>query len=311
MKCFIENGATAPQILLSVLFGMMFVPRQSALAADSETAPSKIVKVAAIQFISRWARPAENRKALEPLVREAARNGAKIVVLPETAIPAYMSHDIRLTWQIAGRSVTRGLEGVSPEAVAETVPGGSTEILGRWAKELGIYLTVPLVEVEPKEKKYYNTAVLMGPDGKIALHYRKLNPWPWAERGWATPGDRGHQVLDTPYGRLGLLICYDINFEPMKLKEKQVDHLLYPIAWVDEPGSTWFSKSLPEIARNANINIIGANWSVPDQPGWHGYGQSVILSRTGKTLARAKNDLGSEILYADLPIGKYPGFGVR
>ena len=71
----------------------------NAVAADPQP-PPKTVRVAAVQFISQWAKPAENRKALEPLVREAASNGAKIVVLPETAIPGYMSHDIRTTWQV-------------------------------------------------------------------------------------------------------------------------------------------------------------------------------------------------------------------
>jgi predicted amidohydrolase len=142
---------------------------------------------------------------------------------------------------------------------------------------------------------------------KIALHYRKLNPWPWAEKGWASPGDGGHQFLDTPYGRLGLLVCYDINFEPPKLKANRIDHLLYCIAWVDAAGSTWFSKRLPEIARQADVNIIGANWSVPERPQWHGYGQSLIIRRTGEVAAKVKSDLASEIIYADLPIpGKKP-----
>ena len=269
-----------------------------------------------MQFVSRWARPVENRSELAGLIRTAARNGAKIVVLPEAAIPAYMSPDLRLTWQVSPRPVTAGLQGVSPEAVAETVPGESTRVLGDLAKELGIYLTVPLLEVVPPpgagpspgvvppQKKYYNTLVLLGPDGKIALHYRKLNPWPWAEQGWAAPGDRGQQFLDTPYGRLGLLICFDINFEPPQLKTNRVDHLLYAIAWVDEPHSTWFSKSLPGIAHKTNVNIIAANWSVNARPDWYGYGQSEIIARTGRILARAKNDLGNEILYADLPLAK-------
>lgn len=272
-------------------------PPSPAAEKDAETT----IRVAAIQFVSRWARPDENRKGLERHIREAATAGAKIVVLPETAIPAYMSHDIRLTWRTPDRTPSPGLQGIAPDAVAESVPGESTRIFGQLAAELQIYLTVPILEISSEEKKYYNTVVLMGPDGKIALHYRKLNPWPWAERGWASPGDRGHQILDTPYGRLGLLICYDINSEPPKLKD-QVDHLLYSIAWVDDQGSDWFREDLPRIARETNMNIIGANWSVPDQPGWSGYGQSVIIDRTGRILARAKSDLGDEILYADLPV---------
>ncbi len=299
MTTRLANGLT---IFVPALVWAIVAGRSAACSAEDAPKAAATVRVAAIQFVSRWAKPAENRKGLEPLIRKAAKNGAKIVVLPEAAIPAYMSHDIRLTWQVAGHRITQELQGVSPESVAETVPGTSTRVFGELAKELRIYLTVPLVEVVPEAKKYYNTLVLVGPDGKIALHYRKLHPWPWAERGWASPGDRGQQFLDTPYGRLGLLICYDINFEPPRLKANRVGHLLYAIAWVDEPGSTWFSKALPDIARKANVNIIGANWSVPDQPGWHGYGQSEIISRTGQILARAKNDLGDEILYADLPV---------
>jgi predicted amidohydrolase len=288
---------------IALLAGVMLVAGSSTFASGPDDRPST-VRVAAVQFISKWAQPAENRKAIEPLVREAAKNGAKIVVLPETAITAYMSHDIRLTWQVGERRLTANLQGVSPKEFAETVPGDSTRIFGDLAKKLGIYLTVPLVEFDPKQEKYFNTLVLVDPTGEIALHYRKLNPWPWAERGWAAAGDRGHQFIDTPYGRLSLLICYDINFEPLKLKENHVDHLLYSIAWVDDVGSTWFTKQLPEIANKANLNIIGANWSVPDQPGWHGYGHSLILSRSGETLAKAKNDLGSEIIYANLPVPK-------
>ena len=226
--------------------------------AERGQSPST-VRVAAVQFISQWAKPAENRKALEPLVREAAKRGAKIVVLPETAVTAYMSHDLRRTWQVDARPLTRGLQGVSPEGLAETVPGESTRVFGALAKELGIYLTVPLVEVDPKQRKHFNTIVLVDPQGRIALHYRKLNPWPWAEQGWASPGDRGHQFLDTPYGRLGLLVCYDVN-------------------------------------------VIGANWSVPQRPQWYGYGQSLIIRRTGEVVSKVKSDLASEIIYADLPI---------
>ena len=274
-----------------------------ARSAEPEARPDT-VRVAAVQFISRWARPDENRKNLEPLIREAAKNGAKIVVLPETAISSYMSHDIRLTWQVGDRAISPGLQGVSPKEVAETVPGESTRILGAMAKELGIYLTAPLLEFDAKGNKYFNTVVLLDPKGQIALHYRKLNPWPYAERGWATPGDRGEQFIDTPYGRLGLLICFDINFEPPKLKENRVDHLLYSIAWVDDAKSDWFTKQLPEIARKTDVNIIGANWSVPDKPGWYGYGQTEIIRRSGEIAAKVKNDLGNEIIYAELAVPK-------
>ncbi len=271
--------------------------------AEEKAKPAE-VKVAAIQFISDWGKPAANRKGLEPLIREAAKNDAKIIVLPETAITGYMPIDLKKTWQVGKAELSPNLEGINPADAAEQVPGESTRAFGELAKELGIYLTVPLLEVDRKSGEYFNTIVLVGPTGEILLHYRKLNPWPWAERGWATKGDRGHQYIDTPYGRLGLLICFDINFEPPVLKKKKVDHLLYCIAWVDQENSTWFTRELPAIAREANLNIIGANWSVPaadKKPDWHGYGKSLIIARDGKVKTRVKSDFGNEIIYAMLP----------
>ena len=50
------------------------------------------------------------------------------------------------------------------------------------------------------------------------------------------------------------------------------------------------------------INIIGANWSIPDHAGWAGYGHSLILLRNGTTAAGVKSNLGNEIIYADLDV---------
>ena len=186
--------------------------------------------------------------------------------------------------------------------MAETVPGESTAVFAKVASELGIYLTIPLVEVDPKTSRFFNTVVLASPKGELLLHYRKLNPWLWAERGWATKGDHGLQYVDTPYGRLGLLICDDINFEPPRLKEAGVDLLLYSIAWVDEAKSPWFKVNLPRIARNSSFHIVGANWSVRKTPQWSGYGHSLVIDSTGRTLAKARSDVGEEIVYADLPV---------
>ena len=134
----------------------------------------------------------------------------------------------------------------------------------------------------------------MGPAGP---YWRNV---PWS--GWAAAGNRGLQFIDTPYGRLGLLICYDIHFEPPRLKKAKVDVLLYSICWVDRERSPWFHADLPRIAQENDIHIVGANWTVPQAPNWHGYGQSVIIERTGRVLAKATRDLGEEIVYAELPI---------
>ena len=271
-------------------------------AAEPAAATQGKVKVAAVQFMSEFGAPELNRRRLETYVRQAAAHGAKIVVLPETAITGYMSYDLKITWRDGDRPLSSGLRGVAASVHAETASGPSVEAFCNLAGELGIYLTIPFLEVAPATGKFYNTIVLAGPDGKALLHYRKLNPWPFAERGWASEGDRGLQFTDTPYGRLALLICYDINFEPPRLKQDKVDTLLYCIAWVDRARSPWFQARLPRIAQENDLNIIGANWTVPKEPDWHGYGQSCILDRTGRALARVSRDIGEEIIYAELPL---------
>jgi predicted amidohydrolase len=260
---------------------------------------------AAVQAVSEMAKPEQNHRHLESLVREAAHNGAKVVVLPEMAITGYMSYDLKTTWQVEGKELTKGLKGLAPKDYAEEKikPTGAFANL---ANSLNIYLTVPFLEFDTKTGKYYNTVLLMSPNGMNIKHYRKLNPWPFAERGWADKGNLGNVYLDTRYGRVALLICYDINFEPPNLKGLGVDHLLYSIAWVDGKDSRWFSVNLPAIAKANNINIIGANWTVPvgSHPDWHGYGKSLIISREGKILAKTDRDIGERIIYAELPIAK-------
>jgi len=107
-----------------------------------------------------------------------------------------------------------------------------------------------------------------------------------------------------PFGRLGLLICYDIHDQAKVMGRLKVDTLLYSIAWVDDKGSDWFPDRLPEKAKKHGFNIIAANWTVPrkPEPDWYGYGQSRIVDSTGRVLAKADDDHKEEIVYAEIPL---------
>jgi len=180
--------------------------------------------VAAVQAASEFGEPEKNREKLSELVKWAAYQGAQVVVLPETAVTGYMSDDLKKTWRAGDRPLTPGLEGIDPKDAAETVPGPSTRFFGKLARQMGIYLTVPLLEADRKTGQYYNTVVLLGPDGGILIHYRKVNPWPWAEQGWASEGNLGHPVVDSPFGRLGVLICFDIHEQAQATGQTQDRH---------------------------------------------------------------------------------------
>jgi predicted amidohydrolase len=260
------------------------------------------VKVAAIQCSSDLGAVENNRRKLTELIREAAGRGVKIIVLPETAITGYISQDLHTNWHVRGQPLEPAFRGRNPSSAAETVPGPSTEHFCSLAKELKVYLTIPLLErvgelppappaddeiappIPPvKEPRYFNTVCLASPEGKLVAHYRKLNPWPYPEKSWATPGDRGIQIYDTEYGRVGLAICFDIHSILEQYESEKLWALLYPIAWVDEEyPADWFWHKLPLRVAKFNHYLIGANWSVDRQQRWRGYGFSTIIAPDGQ-----------------------------
>ena len=281
-----------------------FAPMAAAIPPDKPAT----VKVAAIQCSSDLGEVAGNTKKLTSLVREAAANGAKIIVLPETAITGYVSQDLRWNWHVEGKPIEKAFRGKDPLPFAEMVPGPSTDHFCALAKELKVYLTIPLLERVDEETRrvsegvrFFNSVCLASPEGKLVAHYRKLTPWPYPEKSWATPGDRGIQTFDTEYGRVGLAICFDIHTILERYEDQKLWALLYPIAWVDdEHPAEWYYHRLPQRVAKFKHYVIGANWSVDEPQTWRGYGFSTIISPEGKVLATAKSLYGSEIVYAEL-----------
>ena len=288
--------------VLILSFGM------ASQARADEPAKLPTVKVAAVQCSSDLGEVAANTKKLTGLVKEAAEHGAKIVVLPEACITGYLSQDGKTNWHVEGRPLEKEYTGKDPAGFAEAVPGPSTKHFCQMAKDLGIYLTIPLIEVDlkdgPDKPRYFNTVCLASPQGEIAVHYRKLKPWPHAEKSWATDGDRGIQTFDTEYGRVGIGICFDIHSILEKYQDQNLWALLYPIAWADsEYPAEWFYHKLPERLKPFHHHLIGANWSVDEKQDWRGYGFTVIISSDGKVQSAAKSLFGSEVVYAELPVG--------
>jgi predicted amidohydrolase len=274
------------------------------LRAAPASQPAATVKVACIQCSSDLGDVAGNRTKLLKLVDESADGGAKIIVLPEAAITGYLSQDLQTNWRVSGKPIDPTFRGAKdPAGFAEAVPGESTDQFCALARKRGVYVTVPLLEVDPTAKppRYFNTVCLAAPNGKLVAHYRKLTPWPYPEQSWATPGDLGVVTYDTEYGRVGLAICYDIHTILEKYQPRKIWALLYPIAWVDnEHPADWFWRRLPERVAKFNHYVIGANWSVDVPQSWRGYGFSTVISPSGEIVASAKHLYGSEIVYAEI-----------
>lgn len=112
--------------------------------------------------------------------------------------------------------------------VAEAVPGPSTEALGKVAAEHNVYVVAGIYERDGKA--IYNTAVLIGRDGKLAGKYRKVCLPREEIDGGITPGS-DYPVFDTDFGRVGLMICWDVHFPEVarELSARGAEVILMPI----------------------------------------------------------------------------------
>ncbi|HEX6929487.1 MAG TPA: carbon-nitrogen hydrolase [Gammaproteobacteria bacterium] len=157
-------------------------------------------------------------------VRDCAQRGAKLVLLQELHLGPYFCQT----------------EDTTVFDLAETIPGPSTDALGKLAKELGIVIVASLFE-RRAPGLYHNTAVVLETDGSIAGKYRKMHipddPG-YYEKFYFTPGDLGFEPIDTSVGKLGVLVCWDQWYpEGARLMALAgAELLLYPtaIGWVDE-----------------------------------------------------------------------------
>jgi predicted amidohydrolase len=267
-----------------------------------ETQKSKFVRVAAIQCAPRMGKVAQNRKMISELVTQAAAQGAKIVVLPECALQGYMNPRTNQIWSKDAEAARAESGEMAVSVVAETVPGASTRHFSALAKQLEIYLALPLIESDGDT--FYNSQVLLDPKGEIAARHRKHALWPPGDASWASEGKGPAATVDTPYGRLGLMVCYDVHEMPKKLKEAGAEIVLYSVGWYG-PSEIFFTELFPRryVVPNG-FSVIAANWSgIEREPEWEGLGCSCVIDKRGVVLAMAKTTSGSEIVITDLPVG--------
>lgn len=185
------------------------------------------LRMAFVQQPCGAADPSTNLAASAAGVRDAARQGAELVLLPELHLGPYFCQT----------------EDCSRFDLAETIPGPTTDALCALAKELGVVIVASLFE-RRAPGLYHNTAVVLEKNGKLAGKYRKMHipddPG-YYEKFYFTPGDLGFSPIDTSVGRLGVLVCWDQWYpEAARLMALAgADLLLYPtaIGWNpdDEP----------------------------------------------------------------------------
>jgi predicted amidohydrolase len=227
----------------------------------------------------------ENERNLEAgLARfdEAVAAGAELLVLPECAIPGYMFGS---------------LEEAMP--FADEIPGSTTEALEEACRRLGAHVVCGLLERDGDV--LYNAAVLVGPDGLIGSYRKNHLPFLGVDR-FTTPGDE-LSVFDTPLGRIGLEICYDLRFPEVTrtLALRGADIVAHPTNF---PMAAKVQTEVITLARAAENRIYLLTANRVGKERWGEFcGWSQIVDPFGKRLAEA-DETEEKLLVADIDLEK-------
>jgi predicted amidohydrolase len=231
-----------------------------------------------------------NLDKAESFVAEAARRGAKLVVLPEVFL-----------W----RGPTE--EEVS---IAEDIPGPATERLAALCRKLGVYLVAGSILERPGDgERVYNTSVLIDDAGEIKARYRKVHLFDIDLHGAVSVREsdtrRGGDAVvsaPTPLGVIALSVCYDLRFPELYRRAALggAEIVAIPSAFTVPTGAAHWevlvrARAIENLVYVIAANQIGAGSSVPS------YGNSMIVDPWGKPLARAADREG--VIWAEIDRG--------
>jgi predicted amidohydrolase len=243
---------------------------------------------------------AANLEAHLRYVDEAADRGAQLIVFPEVSLHGYPP-------DVNGAGVGAVLE--RAYADAEPVPGGSgVRALADRARQHGVHVIYGLHEAGPRRGIIYNTTVLTGPAGHIGS-YRKVHVGVGERLVWRV----GHDwpVFETALGRIGMLICWDVDFpeSARELTLRGADLLVVSSAWDrfahdGEPGAS-LSEQLYDLylrARAAENGrwLVAANY-VGGLGGREYIGGSQVISPLGEVLATS-GEYDAGLTFAEIEI---------
>lgn len=276
---------------------------------NENTTPFKVAVVQATPvFLDR---AATIEKACE-LIATAGYEGARLIVFPEAFIPTYPDW----VWKIppGERQMLGELYG-ELLANAITIPSDDTDILCRAAKLAGAYVVMGMSErnVEASGGSLYNTLLYIDSQGQILGKHRKLVPTAGERLVWAQGDGSTLQVYETPFGKLGGLICWE-NYMPLARYAMYAWGTQIYVAATWDRGNPWLS-TLRHIAKEGGVYVLGCciamrKDDIPDHFAfkqqfyanvneWINVGDSAIVSPEGAFIAGPVRQK-EEILYAEI-----------
>jgi nitrilase len=274
-------------------------------------------KVAAVQDTPVFLNKEATIDRVCELTRQAANEGAALVVFPEAFVSGYPDW----VWTVppARKALINELYKELLEN-AVTIPDQSTQRMCKAAKQAGVYLAVGVNErnSEASNSSLFNTLLYIGPDGNILGKHRKLIPTGGERLMWAQGGGDTLVSFDTSIGKLGGLICWE-NFMPLARNSMYVSGVQIYLAPTWDSSGAW-QTAMRYIAREGGMFVIGCcpcmkmsdipdhyefKQYYPEGREWVNKGNSCIVDPSGKFIAGPLEEEQS-ILYADIDLSEIP-----
>jgi nitrilase len=246
----------------------------------------------------------------------AAAAGAGLVVFPEAYVPGYPAWIWRL----------RPGDGALSNAIhrrlieqAVRIKAGDLEPVCAAAAKAGVVVVLGFNERDEDVGRatLYNAVVVIGPDGAILNHHRKLMPTNPERMVWGFGDAQGLRVVDTPVGRIGVLICWE-NYMPLARYALYGQGVEIYIAPTYDEGDAWIG-TMRHIAREGGCWVLGAGFALrgsdlpadfperaelfPDPDEWINSGDSVVVAPRGRLVAGPMHaEVG--LLMADIDVSE-------
>lgn len=217
--------------------------------------PARKARLAAVHYRPSGKSPRQNCEEYAPLIAEAAKQRADLVVLGEIVPSAMVKAKL--------------------EETAETIPGPTTTYFGDLAKQHQLHIVLSLYERDAH--LIYNTAVLLGPDGALIGKYRKVSLPPGEAAKGVAPG-KDFPVFDTAFGKVGMMVCYDGFFPEVarELTKNGAEVIAWPV---------WGCNPLLAQARACenHVYLVSSTFMNHDS-GWM---ISAVFDHAGKPIAQS------------------------
>ena len=250
------------------------------------------------------------------LTAAAAAQGAQLVVFPEVFVPGT---PIWIDTQPIWDGDADWFRLLAENAIA--VPSPATDRLGAIAQEHGVWLVIGVQEKEPNGGTIYNTVLYVSPEGTIVEKHRKLMPTGSERTVWGMGDGSTLRAVDTPFGRVGGLICWE-NYMPLARFHMYAQGIDLWLAPTLATGDAWIA-TMRHLARENRMFVVGVNPVlhvdripsafphrdrlapanyVAEKGPWLEEGNTVIVGPSGEVIAGPVRER-EETLVADLDLG--------